>query len=125
VPELADLIHAMIGCVTESAELAEHVRDVLTGAKPLDAVNLKEEFGDQLWYVALGLRFLQSNFGETFDTNIAKLRARFPDKFTEAAAMDRDIAAERAVLEQATIVPSEDPIPTELQSAEPGIWTAP
>jgi NTP pyrophosphatase (non-canonical NTP hydrolase) len=101
-PELADLIHAMLGCVTESAEIAEHVRDVLTGARPMDAVNLKEEFGDVLWYVALGLRFLQTDFGETFDTNIAKLRARFPDKFTEAAAIDRDLAAERAVLEQSS-----------------------
>ena len=100
VPELADLIHAILGCITESAEIAEHVRDVLTGAKPLDAVNLKEEIGDVLWYVALGLRFLQTNFGETFDNNIAKLRARFPDKFTEAAAIDRDLAAELAVLEQ-------------------------
>jgi NTP pyrophosphatase (non-canonical NTP hydrolase) len=100
--ELADLIHSMLGCITESAEIAEHVRDVLTGAKPLDAANLKEEFGDTLWYVALGLRFLQTSFGETFDTNIAKLRARFPDKFTEAAAIDRDLAAERAVLEQSS-----------------------
>src|SRR5947209_7930343 len=99
-PELADLIHAMLGCVTESAEVAEHVREVLTGAKPLDAVNLKEEFGDTLWYVALGLRFLQTDFGETFDTNIAKLRKRFPDKFTEAEAIHRDVVAERAVLEQ-------------------------
>jgi NTP pyrophosphatase (non-canonical NTP hydrolase) len=102
VPELADLIHAMLGCITESAEIAEHMRDVVTGAKPLDAVNLKEEFGDVLWYVALGLRFLRTDFGETFDTNIAKLRARFPDKFTEAAAIDRDVVAERAVLEQSS-----------------------
>jgi NTP pyrophosphatase (non-canonical NTP hydrolase) len=100
-PELADLIHAMLGCVTESAEIAEHVRDVLTGTKPLDAVNLKEEFGDNLWYVALGLRFLLTDFGETFDTNIAKLRKRFPDKFTEQAAVTRDLDGERAVLEQA------------------------
>jgi NTP pyrophosphatase (non-canonical NTP hydrolase) len=98
-PELADLVHAMFGCVTESAEIAVHVRDVLTGAKPLDGVNLKEEFGDTLWYVALGLRFLQTDFGETFATNIAKLRKRFPDKFTERAAIDRDLAGERAVLE--------------------------
>ena len=90
----------MLGCVTESAEIAEHVRDVLTGEMPQDGVNLKEEFGDVLWYVALGLRFLQTDFGETFETNIAKLRARFPDKFTEAAAIDRDVAAERSLLEQ-------------------------
>ena len=98
-PELADLVHAMLGCVTEAAEIAEHVRDVLTGAKPLDAVNLNEEFGDQLWYIALGLRFLGADFEGTFETNIAKLRKRFPDRFTEEAAINRDVAAERTVLE--------------------------
>ena len=66
----------------------------------LDAVNLKEEFGDTLWYLALGLRFLGIGFEETFAANIAKLQARFPDKFTEDAAMNRDPAAERAILEQ-------------------------
>jgi NTP pyrophosphatase (non-canonical NTP hydrolase) len=106
VPEMADLIHAMLGCVTESAEIAEHVRDVLTGAKPLDNVNLLEELGDQTWYIALALRYLESNFGEIFDGNIAKLRKRFLDKFTEAAAINRDLDGERAVLEQAQIVPA-------------------
>lgn len=98
-PELKDLVHAMLGCITESAEIAEHVRDVLTGAKPLDKVNLVEEFGDVLWYIGMGLRFVDSTFGEAFEKNIAKLRKRFPDKFTEALAVDRDLDGERAVLE--------------------------
>jgi NTP pyrophosphatase (non-canonical NTP hydrolase) len=97
-PELADLIHATLGGITEAAEIAEHVRDVLAGKVPLDAVNLKEEFGDTLWYIALGLRFLGIGFEETFATNIAKLQARFPDKFTKDAALNRDLAAERATL---------------------------
>ena len=79
------------------------MRDVLIGAKPLDNVNLLEELGDQTWYIALALRYLESNFGEIFDGNIAKLRKRFPDKFTEAAAINRDLDGERAVLEQAQI----------------------
>lgn len=98
-PELKDLVHAMLGCITESAEIAEHVRDVLSGVKPLDKVNLVEEFGDVLWYIAMGLRFVDSTFGEAFAKNIAKLRKRFPDKFTEEAAVIRDLDGERAVLE--------------------------
>jgi hypothetical protein len=99
-PEMADLVHATLGCVTESAEMAEHIRDVLAGAKPLDQVNLVEEIGDQLWYIAMGLRRLGSDFGAAFASNIAKLRKRFPDKFTEDAAVNRDLAGERAVLEE-------------------------
>lgn len=102
-PELADLIHVMLGCVTAIGFAPVSTSRTCSAiSADSDAVNLKEEFSDVLWYVALGLRFLQTNFGETFDTNIAKLRARFPDKFTEAAAIDRDLAAERAVLEQSS-----------------------
>jgi NTP pyrophosphatase (non-canonical NTP hydrolase) len=132
VPEMAYLIHAMLGGVTEAAEVAEHVRDVMTGAKPLDSVNLAEEFGDQLWYIAMGLRYLDTNFGEAFDANTAKLRKRFPDKFTEEAAIHRDLAGERAVLEQSAPAISSahgrsrvEPIAAEVRPAEPGIWTAP
>ena len=106
-PELADLIHAILGSITETAELAEHVRDVLVGkAAELDPVNLKEEFGDLLWYVALGLRFLQTDFPETFAANIAKLQTRFPEKFTQDAALNRDLAAERAVLMEQPVTSS-------------------
>lgn len=98
-PELKDLVHAMLGCVTESAEIAEHVRDILSSVKPADKVNLTEEFGDALWYIAMGLRFLDSDFGKAFSVNIDKLRKRFPDKFTEDLAINRDLDGERAVLE--------------------------
>jgi NTP pyrophosphatase (non-canonical NTP hydrolase) len=98
-PEMADLVHAMLGSVTEAAEMAEHVRDVLTGTKLLDKVNVIEEIGDVLWYLALGLRFSGSTFDQAFLINITKLRKRFPNKFTEAAAIERDLSAERAVLE--------------------------
>ncbi len=36
---------------------------------------------------------------EARDTNIAKLRARYGDKFTEAAALNRDLETERKILE--------------------------
>jgi NTP pyrophosphatase (non-canonical NTP hydrolase) len=125
-PEMADLIHAMLGGVTEAAEVAEHVRDVMTGAKTLDSVNIVEEFGDQLWYIAMGLCYLDTNFGEAFDANIAKLRKRFPDKFTEEAAINRDLAGERAELEQSAPAISSAHGRIRMEPvAEPGIWTAP
>jgi hypothetical protein len=37
---------------------------------------------------------------EARERNIEKLRARYGDKFTEAAALERNLAAERAILEQ-------------------------
>lgn len=40
------------------------------------------------------------NFEECLDLNIAKLKVRFPDKFTEENALNRDLASERKQLEK-------------------------
>lgn len=42
---------------------------------------------------------LDSIFEDVLDRNIAKLKARYPEKFTTEAAANRDLAAERAALE--------------------------
>jgi len=39
------------------------------------------------------------DMGSSLARNIAKLSARYPDKFTEAAALSRDLTAERTALE--------------------------
>ena len=40
------------------------------------------------------------NFEECLDLNINKLKIRFPDKFTEENALNRDLASERKELEK-------------------------
>lgn len=97
----ANIIHAILGIATEAGELLEALRDAYNGNNNgFDKVNLKEECGDLFWYQAI----LASECGFTFDecqqVNIAKLRARFPDKFTERDANNRDLIAERAILQQ-------------------------
>lgn len=62
-------------------------------------MNLKEELGDKLWYAALALDELKSTFEETMEANIKKLRARYPNKFTEEDAINRDLEKERAALD--------------------------
>lgn len=39
------------------------------------------------------------DFYTALDLNIAKLKARYPEKFTEEAALNRDLDAERVILE--------------------------
>jgi len=157
------LTHAAIGIMTEAVELS------LAGYHN-DLVNIKEEIGDILWYVAIACDEMEctmdelrqiadvdarmidaeagvllstnaadlldiikknifygkdvdlvaagrkignilliidrfaGNFHWTLDAimalNIEKLRTRYPEKFTAEAAEDRDLAAEREVLEQ-------------------------
>jgi NTP pyrophosphatase (non-canonical NTP hydrolase) len=94
-----DLLHAAIGMQTEAAEFSDMLKKHLFYGKPLDKVNLAEELGDQLWYVAMALRALDTDFETVMERNIAKLKARYPDKFTEDLAENRNLLKERAILE--------------------------
>lgn len=92
-----NILHGVIGAATEVGELVEALTD-MTRVK-LDHVNAREEVGDMLWYQALILKACGSDFPATMETNIAKLRARFPNRFTEYDANNRDLSKERGILE--------------------------
>lgn len=93
------LLHAAVGMQTEAGEFTDQLKKHIFYGKPLDEVNLAEEIGDAMWYCALACNALNISLGDVMATNIAKLKARFPDKFTEDAANVRDLDAERKVLE--------------------------
>lgn len=95
----SDIIHSIIGKATEAGELLEALYAAMFDAKEFDLTNFREEIGDGLWYDAIGLEAIGSNFGEVQTINIAKLRARFPNKFTEFDANNRDLTVERKILE--------------------------
>lgn len=174
---LSHLDHAAKGMNTEQAELDDMLKKHLIYGKPFDDVNVLEECGDVLWYVALALRAIDVemmmlwppriptfspslatklmridsavkdmnraqamlNFDlelyragvigeggigvlatsskmldavnaaliacgytmeQAMERNIAKLMKRYPDKFTSEAALNRNLDAERATLEQ-------------------------
>ena len=92
-----DTLHGILGIATEAAELAEIIRR--PPADGIDTTNLLEELGDVMWYIALVARDNDWTFEDIMETNMAKLRKRYPDKFTQEAAIDRDVDAERDVLE--------------------------
>lgn len=92
------VFHAIIGAMTESAELGEALHKALTGEQ-VDLVNVLEEFGDINWYQAIAVDALKGDFETTLNRNIAKLKARFPDKFTNENAINRDLDTERKILE--------------------------
>lgn len=94
-----ELLHASLGMTTESGEFADAIKKWILYGKELDYVNLQEEVGDLLWYIALVSRQLDIPLESIFNRNIAKLKARYGDKFTEQAALNRDLAAERKALE--------------------------
>lgn len=96
---LARITHAILGKMTELGELADQIKKHLIYGKPLDHTNLVEEFGDGAWYDSLLVNALQIGFEKAWELNIAKLRTRYPNKFTSEQALTRDLGAERATLE--------------------------
>lgn len=96
----ARLIHAQMGMQTEVAEFADALKKSLFYGKPLDIVNLKEELGDLMWYMAIAMDELDTNFTKEGDRVINKLKTRYPDKFTVDKAENRNLELERAILER-------------------------
>ena len=97
--QVLDLIHASMGLVTEAGEFQDMLKKHLYYGRELDTVNLREEIGDLLWYCAIALEALDTDFQSVMQTNIDKLKARYPEKFTEEKAENRDLDKERKILE--------------------------
>lgn len=95
------LVHATLGLVTESGELADVIKRQAIYGKEVDVQNVIEELGDVLWYVALACRAVDVSMEQVMAGNIAKLSARYPDKFKEQDALNRDTVAEMASMDKA------------------------
>lgn len=92
------LFHAIYGQFTESTELMEALQVAIETGN-WDFPNLKEEIGDTAWYQAILLDAIGGNMDDIQRIVIAKLRARYPDKYSDDNAIIRDLAAERVILE--------------------------
>lgn len=94
-----EILHGAIGLATESGEVLDMMKKHIYYGKPMDYTNLAEEVGDVMWYCALLLRSMGMSFEQVAQMNINKLEKRFPEKFTEEQALQRDLFTERAQLE--------------------------
>lgn len=94
------LLHAALGLTTEVGEAVDPIKKSLFYGKPFDRTNVLEEVGDAMWYMAVLLDELGSSFEEAGSAVINKLRARYPDKYTNEDAINRDTASEREILEE-------------------------
>jgi NTP pyrophosphatase (non-canonical NTP hydrolase) len=97
------LLHAGMGMVTESAEFVDVLKKYMMYGKPMDKTNLAEEVGDQLWYIAIACDVLGVKLEDLMANNIQKLRTRYPNKFTSYDAVNRNLDAERDILDKIQI----------------------
>jgi len=94
------IFHAVLGAATESVELLEALE---FNGKEMDLVNLGEEFGDLNWYQAIFCDAAGIKWDDILDTNADKLfkkkEARYKDGFSDKDANERNLTAERKVLD--------------------------
>lgn len=95
-----NLFHGIIGAITEAGELARALSEAITNGTPLNLSNVAEEIGDGQWYNAAILKVLGLSFDQIQRANIAKLRNRFPNKFNEYDANNRDTAREMKPIDE-------------------------
>jgi NTP pyrophosphatase (non-canonical NTP hydrolase) len=91
-----DVLHALLGVLTEAGELAELLELALQTGEPIDRQKLIDECGDIQWYQAMLYRHLDTTFEDVGVKNITKLSIRFPEKFTLEKVNNKDHAAEDA-----------------------------
>ena len=92
------LLHAALGCFTESGELVEAIQKQYETGQ-LDLTNFGEEVGDLEWYQAIAFDETKVTEAHCRERNIAKLKARYPERFDADKAVNRDLATERKILE--------------------------
>lgn len=98
------ILHAIVGIGTEAGELVDGLIGSLLNKfggedTKFDLVNLGEEGGDVLWYIAALAQGTGISIDGMMRANIAKLRKRYPNKFTAYDANNRDLSSERDILE--------------------------
>lgn len=105
--------HAMLGIATESGEIIERLLHsvsidnatgiILPELTPEHKANLIEEMGDIFWYLAILADSLGITFEEIQQLNIDKLKQRFPEKFTQAKAVNRNTKKELEKINQKAV----------------------
>ncbi len=93
-------IHMLLGLQTEGGELSDIFKKNIAYGKPIDWINAQEEIGDMMWYISNFCTINGFDLEKILEQNIAKLEARYPEKFTEEKAENRDLTKEREILEE-------------------------
>lgn len=87
--EEMDMLHAVLGVGSDAGELQDAFKKHLIYGKPLDVKNVREEIGDVMWFLALACRAIGVAMEDVAQDNIIKLMMRYPEKYSDEAAIAR------------------------------------
>lgn len=84
------LIIAALGLTGEAGEFANMVKKLTAHGHEIPLETLADELGDVLWYVAEAASTCGLQLGDIAQQNVDKLRARYPEGFSEERSINRD-----------------------------------
>ena len=83
------LSNAGLGLAGEAGEAADIIKKHLFHGHLLDVDELIRELGDICWYIALTAELIGTDFETILETNIDKLKRRYPEGFSEEKSINR------------------------------------
>lgn len=84
------LTEKALGIVGEAGEIGDYLKKVLCHGHEMNIDKLTDEAGDLLWYLSTVLTTYGITLEEVAIHNIAKLKARYPDGFSEEKSINRE-----------------------------------
>lgn len=82
------------------SKLADHIKKFIAYNKRIDKIDERDLLQQIAYALYEKYRIHQLDMNQCLQNNIDKLRIRFPDKFTESDALNRNLEAERRELEK-------------------------
>lgn len=89
ISETTRLENGLMGLNGEAGEAIDILKKFLFQGHELDKKHLARELGDVAWYLAVTADALGYYLEDIFQMNIDKLKARYPDGFSEELSRNR------------------------------------
>jgi NTP pyrophosphatase (non-canonical NTP hydrolase) len=84
-----NMAHAALGIGGESGEVVDLIKKTFANGKELDIDKLTKELGDLMFYQFALMKLTGITIDQVLDANIEKLRARYPNGYSDLAAQQR------------------------------------
>ena len=81
--------NGVLGLTGEAGEVADLLKKNMFQGHDLDREEVKLELGDCAWYIAIAAYALGFSLSDVLNANIAKLKDRYPDKFSKERSIHR------------------------------------
>ena len=89
IVDFGGLINGCLGLAGESGEILDMIKKWVFHENELDKKHLKKEIGDVMWYVAMICESVGFDLDDVMQTNVDKLKARYPEVFDTYLANHR------------------------------------